>query len=287
MDNTFHREEFNLDCGFQLNHTFGVSAENSTSKHLHDVDKFLIYYFIKGSGNIRIDGNYFDIEEGDFILLNPSEMFCCNVNKSIYHERLTLHITKAILQNFPADCSSFFAPFFNREKKLCHKIKKKDVVMHGLHNKFTEIHRLVQAPSPENKLLSICKVIEFFSMLDKLGASAAYSVTAASSNDVINAVLDYLNRHFSENTSVESVAKAFNLCSSYLTHLFKEHVGISLWNYVILKRINLFNELVSKGGSIEESCYRAGFQNYSNFFRLYKKHTKITPSEFKQKAKVK
>ena len=284
MNKHYDKEVFDLKCGFRLNHTFGVSAEKSTHGQLHDIHKFLVYHFIKGSGNIKIDGNSFDISEGDFIILNPSEMFCCSIDKNNYHERFTLHIDESILENFPDECSDLFKPFFSKKKRLCSKIEKKDAIIYGLNKKMPEIYELVKNPTPENKLLCICKVIEFFAELDKISTTAVKS-SPAPTNPVINDVLEYLNGHFTENFNIDFLAEKFTLNNSYLSHLFKEHVGISLWNYVIIKRINLFNELISKGGSLEEICYKVGFQNYSNFFRLYKKHMNMTPVEFKQKQK--
>ncbi len=284
MNKFFEKHEFNLNNDFKLNHTFGISAENSTLGYLHDIHNFLIFYFIKGSGNIKIDGNSFDINEGDFIILNPSEMFCCSVDKNKYHERLTLHINESILKSFPKEYSDLFVPFFSGDKKLFNKITKEDAVIYGIQKKLPEIHELTKNPTPENKLLCICKVIEFFTELQKISTSADKSVPVQT-NSVINDVLEYINGHFTENFNINYIAEKFSLNNSYLSHLFKKHIGISLWNYVIIKRINLFNDLISKGGSTEDSCYKVGFQNYSNFFRLYKKHMNMTPLEFKKKTK--
>ena len=286
MSKHFEKKKFDLNCGFRLNHTFGISAENSTLGYLHDIDNFLIYYFIKGTGNINIEGKSFDIGEGDLIILNPSEMFCCSVEKNKYHERYTLHISKSILKNFPQECLDLFTPFFSGNRKLCTKISKEDVIIYGINKKISEIYEFAKTPSPENKLLCICKVIELFTDLNKISTSTIYSGLSASSNTIVNNVTEYLNQHFTENLSIDYVAEKFSLSGSYLSHLFKEHVGISLWNYVIIKRINLFNKLISKDGSIEENCYKVGFQNYSNFFRLYKKYMRMTPLEFAKKTKT-
>ncbi len=69
---------------------------------------------------------------------------------------------------------------------------------------------------------------------------------------------------------------------SYMSHLFKEHVGIPIWSYVIFRRISFFNGLVRDGIAIDEASRTAGFNHYSNFFILYKKHMGITPMEYKR-----
>ena len=58
-----------------------------------------------------------------------------------------------------------------------------------------------------------------------------------------------------------------------------------LWTYVILRRIQRFNELLQQGCAAEEASRRVGFQNYSNFFRLYKKYERMTPAEYKKQLR--
>lgn len=47
-----------------------------------------------------------------------------------------------------------------------------------------------------------------------------------------------------------------------------------------------FHALVRNGHSIEDASWQAGFANYSNFFRLYKKHTGMTPIQFKKQLRT-
>ena len=64
-----------------------------------------------------------------------------------------------------------------------------------------------------------------------------------------------------------------------------ESLCVSPWNYVILRRLQRANDWMCQGYSAEEACYRVGFDNYANFFRLYKKHTGISPSQFKKQIR--
>lgn len=285
MNKQFNKINYAQNCGFELFHTFGTSAENSTLNYPHNTNEFMIFYFIKGSGNIKVEGNQYDFSDGDIIILNPSEMFCCSVDKNKLHERITFHINETIIKGFPFDCSSLFIPFYDREKGFGNLISAETVKKHKINTRITEIFELVKSPTPINKLLSLCKVIEVLSELSKIINEAEKENVQICTNPLVTDVLRYLNKNFNKNISIESVAKQFYLSKSYLSHLFKEHMGISLWNYVILRRINLFNDLIKKSNSVEETSYKVGFQNYSNFFRLYKKHMNMTPAEFKKKAK--
>ena len=101
-------------------------------------------------------------------------------------------------------------------------------------------------------------------------------------DNMIGQVLSYVNDHYTQNLSIQEIADRFNVHRSYLSHKFKKQMGISLWNYVILRRIQKFNNSIAENSCLEKAAYEAGFSNYSNFFRLYKKNMGMTPLEFKQ-----
>ena len=54
---------------------------------------------------------------------------------------------------------------------------------------------------------------------------------------LVSEVIRYIKAHLKENIDIEIIANDFNVGKSYLSHLFKDQVGISLWNYVIIRRI--------------------------------------------------
>ena len=98
-------------------------------------------------------------------------------------------------------------------------------------------------------------------------------------------VIEYIEENLTTVACCEEIASRFFISRYRLEHLFKECVDISLWDYVIIKRLLHFNTVVRSGRSIKEAAYASGFKNYSNFYRLYKKHMNHTPTEFKQQIR--
>ena len=244
----------------------------------------MFYYFIKGCGNIKIEGKIYDIQEGDIILINPSELYRCEIYDTSFHERLVLRINHSILDNFSDDASPLVNPFFKRKKGCMNHISAKILEETGIKKVLEDIYRKVTVSTSVENVLAVCKTMEFLSLLKNQIVASNDSKDKKNENPLINELLFYINEHFCENISVLSLAKAFTINESYLSHLFKEYVGISLWNYVTLKRLNHFNNLIYKNYSIEEAYTTVGFKNYSNFFRLYKKYMNMTPSEYKRNA---
>ena len=282
MYSNYEKIHYNNLPGFLLNHTTGLDASNSTKNQPHLCSDYMAFFFIHGSGSIKIEGHEYPIQAGDVIFTNPAELFHCSVDPSSYHERIVLHISEQFLNPFPCNPASLFSIFTNREKGTGNRIPAEAVESSGLGKKFQQLLKLMQEPSPFQEILTICAAAELLCLLNELSGVACSSTEQTPRNQLIDQVLLYLNENFTKGITIDSVAACFNITPSYLAHIFKAQTGMSPWNYVILRRLHLFNAFLRQGSSIEDACYRSGFDNYSNFFRLYKKYMGMTPSQFKQ-----
>lgn len=283
MTKNYNKDCYDTNYGYSLHHTTGISAEESTLSELHYPTEFMFYYFIKGSGRAKIEGNHYDIGEGDIIMLTPSELFYCSIDANVLHERIVLHVNETILKNFPAGSSGLFMPFYKHERGVGNRISAEIVKEFGLNKGFENLLETVKIPDGVGSTLAICKTVEVLWQLGKVfDSDKLIGSGKVCRNALINNVLGFLNSHYKEDINISKVAAEFSVDKSYLSHLFKEHMGVSLWNYVIFRRIYLFNSLIKKGHSIEETSRQVGFSNYSNFFRLYKKHMNMTPMQFKK-----
>ena len=287
MLKSFNKTSYESDLGYEVTHTTGLSAENSTISYLHQTPRFMLYYFLHASGNIKIEGQHYDINDGDIIILNPQEMFCCSIDANKYHERIVIHIEEKLIRNFPKECFSLYSAFLNREKGISNKISADVVAKNNLHSLVKEALTFAQKGETTGEVLTLCKVAELLSVLCDISVKrTAEKTISTTGNPAVNKILDYLNSHFAVELTLDTISQNFGVDKSYLSHLFKEHVGTSVWSYVIFRRISFFNELIDSGLNIEEASIRSGFNNYSNFFRLYKKHTGITPTQYKKQKKM-
>ena len=280
MENHFQKAYYDNLPGFYVRHTAGPDAADSTTGHLHLNSNRMLLYFIQGSGNLVVEDNAQRIHPGDVVITDSTELFHCSIDPSVYHERLSVHIDPHFWSNFPCDTSSLFRIFTGRKKGEGNIILAATVDSSGLGAAIHELFTLVQQDHPNRDTLSLSKLIQLLNLLDEL--SGVIVPPPAQKEPLLHQVLQYLNEHCTEDISVNLVAAHFHITPSYLAHWFKKHTGLSPWNYVILRRLQHANTLMAQGYSAEETCYQVGFDNYANFFRLYKKHTGISPSQFKK-----
>ena len=95
-------------------------------------------------------------------------------------------------------------------------------------------------------------------------------------------VLEYINNHFTEDISTQSLSQRFGYNETYFCRRFKEVTGITLMKYIQILRIELAQKLLKnteKG--IAEIALECGFTDISYFSNCFKRQVGLAPKEFR------
>jgi len=135
-------------------------------------------------------------------------------------------------------------------------------------------------------------VLELLSILHDLSTSRnirTLSNTSFNNTDTISynsrrvhVVMEYLNKNFHKEVSLSEVAKVIAMSDVAFSRFFKMRTGktfVDTLNEVRLGHASRM--LIDTTQSINEIAYRCGFNNMSNFNRIFKKKKKCTPKEFR------
>ncbi len=96
---------------------------------------------------------------------------------------------------------------------------------------------------------------------------------------VLHKALLYVEEHLCEKLTLDSIAASIPCSKSFLCHRFREKMKISPKQYILQKRMALAAKLIREGVPPTEIALRVGYENYSNFYRMYQKHLHSTPSD--------
>lgn len=100
--------------------------------------------------------------------------------------------------------------------------------------------------------------------------------------DKIGFIKDYLKKNFSQNIRLASLAELTGLSQTSATRLFKQKTGMTLSSYLIdLKCQSAARSLVDTSDRIADICKACGFNNLSNFNRIFKAKMGKTPQEYR------
>ncbi|MEG0014357.1 MAG: AraC family transcriptional regulator [Cellulosilyticaceae bacterium] len=102
--------------------------------------------------------------------------------------------------------------------------------------------------------------------------------------DIVTQAINYIGYNYSEEITVDRLAKIFYVSPSYISRLFHKRLGVSPMNYVAHIRIEAAKKLLCfSAESINEVSTRIGIEDPKYFSRLFKKITDYTPSEFRKR----
>ena len=103
----------------------------------------------------------------------------------------------------------------------------------------------------------------------------------------IDAICQYLNRHFEEEIDFAKLARTLNISQATLCRFFKRATGRTMTQYVNEIRVGAASQLLTgTGQSILEIGFNVGFGNYSNFNRQFKRIKGHSPRELRDRFLV-
>ena len=110
--------------------------------------------------------------------------------------------------------------------------------------------------------------------------SPALSPQRIVKSPLITAAVDYISHHLSDQITLESLSDRLFVSKYHLAHTFKHHMGVSLHQYIISKRMLLAKKLIASGQPFNTVCTDCGFNNYSNFFKVFKANVGLSPRDY-------
>ena len=106
---------------------------------------------------------------------------------------------------------------------------------------------------------------------------------ATSKSDFSLSSVEYINRHYNEDLTIDFLASLENLSSSRYRTVFRNAMGVSPYEYILSLRINTACfYLTNSTYTIDEIAETAGYSDQFYFSRIFKKKTGLSPLKYRQ-----
>lgn len=117
----------------------------------------------------------------------------------------------------------------------------------------------------------------------KLSSSSFASLKPTGDSRRVQKVQDHINKHYKEDIRLNDLADLVGMTPTAFSRFFKLRTGRSISDYVIDIRLgHASRQLVDSTTSVAEICYECGFNNVSNFNRIFKKKKGNSPKVFRE-----
>lgn len=254
----------------------------------HSHPELELVYIVESYGK-RIIGNSVEhFEAGDMVFLG-SDIPHIWLNDEMYYRGISKLKAKAIVVYFNKD---IFGPLFY-ELKETNKIgtlfnqATRGLCISGKTNAL--VAQKLSAILKKKDFDVIVGLFEILSILSNsndiafINTEAYTRVDEKSRTDRLSEVFKFVKENYQEDISLSAIAKLANLTPPSFCRLFKSRTKKHFVEYLNEVRVsNACKFLMETDMGISEIAYECGYKTVSNFNKLFKKITGVTPKEYKK-----
>jgi len=250
---------------------------------IHFHPEYELNFIYRGKGTRRIVGDHIEeIEDLELVLIGSNivhgwELYNCTC-KEIYE--VTMHFHNDLLSDKMLS-RRIFKPIKDMFDRAKHGILFSEETTKEM------MPRIMVLP----RVKGIRYFLEFISILNDLAVSKGQRILSTfcpethnfHNSDKIKKIYDYVQENYKNTITLNEISAVVHMSPVSFNRFIKSRTGKTFVAYVNDTRISHASSLLLKSDlSIGEVSFKCGFNNISNFNRIFKKTHDCTPKEFKK-----
>lgn len=247
-----------------------VSGADKES-HAHPHPEFI--FVVGGSGRFETGGNQYPIKTGDLIVCSKDvahSEYMFEGSTEIYH----LGFTNTVLSGMEED------EILTETFCIIHTDTQFEILkayFDALNNELTDAQ--ISSKIVEEDLMRVLLISVLRLAVTNVGLTY-------SQNKAFIEAKEYFDKNYLTINNIEEVCKTLGINKFYLTHIFKEQLGMPPIKYLVLKRMDKAKSLLAySSASVAEIATKSGYTDTAYFCRVFKKVEGVTPLQYRTKNK--
>ena len=249
---------------------------------VHHHDFYEVYLLLAGHVEYWVDGRVLPMEPGDVLLINPMELHRPLIGpEGKNYERIVIWIRKDYLQKLDAEGAQLSRCFDSRLSTHSNLLRPTAGEKSVLVSRMGELVREFYSNEHGSRQAALGLFLQVMVQLNRM-AQRENRQTASQSqmSRLVQQVLEYISENTHKTLSLETLAEQFYVSKYHLSHAFSREVGISVYRYILLRRLLMARQLLSAGESAAQVCQSCGFSDYTSFYRAFKSEYGISPRQY-------
>jgi AraC-like DNA-binding protein len=151
---------------------------------------------------------------------------------------------------------------------------------------YGKLEELIRAQAGFMRLLKFLEILHMLAestAWHKLSSSAFSNIRIPSESRRITKIQEEISNNYNKPLLLNDLASKVGMTPTAFSRFFKMRTGRTLSDYILDVRIGHASRmLVDTTMNMSEICYECGFNNISNFNRIFKKRKGCCPKEFRE-----
>ena len=124
---------------------------------------------------------------------------------------------------------------------------------------------------------------DVYEYLDYIAELNIESSGEEESGDIVKDICSYIDENLGNELTRDEIAGRFFLSKDYISHIFKDTMGVSLIDYINKEKIRVAKHLLKTTGlPIGIVSSKVGYSNFAYFSRVFKKYEGVSPNEYRR-----
>ncbi len=233
--------------------------------HSHNFTEF--FYITNGTGKFSAEADILNVKANDLIILNPTIVHTEISNPSKPLEYIVLGVEGIRFQTEDRGCI----------------LLDGSALKSDLHLYFNSLAQEMKHDQPYRDFVCQNLLNIIFTSILRNDAFKISIATEAGMTRECSIAKKYIEDHFSENITIDTLSSLVHLNKYYFAHNFTKQFGTSPINYLIKRRIDESKHLLtSTNYSLSSISQIVGFSSPSYFSQVFKRTTNILPQAYRK-----
>ena len=251
-----------------------LSKNNPYAINLHR--QLELIYVLSGSTTVTVEQQDFSLQPGQGVLVFPNQT----------HGLKSVESGQNLLCIFEPDFCHSFRHFFQKKKPVRNDFavsslsEHSHIALNGLENLAATMEKDRPTPSDVQVYAEGYLTLLLADLLPLLPLQEQKSTTDL---ELEQRLLLYLDAHYTEELSLESLSREFGVSRFVLSRIFTEKLHTSFPDYVNSRRLDYAKDLLlSTELSVTQIALDAGFGSSRTFFRAFQDTFHTTPGAYRR-----
>lgn len=237
-------------------------------------DHIKIHLILKGSGIYKVDGQSYELSEGDAFLSLPHRIIYYEASQDDPWEYTWISFDGIKAKDYLVLTS------LDDTKPITHiEPYKLELIRHSV----MELKEL-QTKFPVSELLETSHLYKVLGLLQK--DKEAINITNSVKESYIKCALEFITMNYSSSINCEKIANHVGIHRKYLTKLFNVYLEVTPQQYLIKFRMDKASKLLKETNlTVSEISYSVGYKDPGVFSKTFKRLNHVPPMMFRQHIK--